>query len=507
MERATSEGHEFLVYISGGAIKTALVARFRPPNSKAHHYIPFSLPPTITPETTDTSDMSNEEEPRGLNILCIDGGGVCGLSSLIVLKEVMNRLEGLRGDNMAPKPADCFDLIAGSGTGGGRGAYKGTRLREGLREIISKFGKDNGMMEEESIPGDCKTIVFAMSKHNVNAALPTMFRSYKVSANRGPDCTLLDALHATMAHPNLFKDIEIGDGALRQSFVGGDLGCSNPMVHVLAEVKRVYPGRHVSCILSIGAGHARTISIPDYSLREQLFRTQDLVAMKNMATDSERVAEEMAIRFEETRGVYFRLNVDQLAQDAEAEDWERLNDVTAHTKAYLLNVEIGRRINELAQAIKRQDNVVETESIAGQVRRKDPFWRTYRSRQCPAPTPVYTGRKDEAKQVIECILETSYERPVCVIYGLGGSGKTQLALKVVEQTRNEWVEIIYIDGTSRGAIESALMGSVKSRNIGHTYQDAVNWLESCLGRWLMVFDNVDDPSREALVLLAICHPE
>ncbi|CAE6466789.1 unnamed protein product [Rhizoctonia solani] len=488
--------------------------------------------------------MSNEEEPRGLNILCIDGGGVCGLSSLIVLKEVMNRLEGLRGDNMAPKPADCFDLIAGSGTGGlsacmlgrlrmpldsaieeynklirevfadkklirisGRGAYKGTRLREGLREIISKFGKDNGMMEEESIPGDCKTIVFAMSKHNVNAALPTMFRSYKVSANRGPDCTLLDALHATMAHPNLFKDIEIGDGALRQSFVGGDLGCSNPMVHVLAEVKRVYPGRHVSCILSIGAGHARTISIPDYSLREQLFRTQDLVAMKNMATDSERVAEEMAIRFEETRGVYFRLNVDQLAQDAEAEDWERLNDVTAHTKAYLLNVEIGRRINELAQAIKRQDNVVETESIAGQVRRKDPFWRTYRSRQCPAPTPVYTGRKDEAKQVIECILETSYERPVCVIYGLGGSGKTQLALKVVEQTRNEWVEIIYIDGTSRGAIESALMGSVKSRNIGHTYQDAVNWLESCLGRWLMVFDNVDDPSREALVLLAICHPE
>ncbi|KAH7345085.1 hypothetical protein B0J17DRAFT_27931 [Rhizoctonia solani] len=328
----------------------------------------------------------------------------------------------------------------------GRGAYKGTRLREGLQRIVSKFGEDTEMMEE-SISETCKTIVFAMSKHNMNATLPTMFRSYKVSANRGPDCTILDALYATMADPHLFKDIEIGEGALRQSFIGGDLGCSNPMAHVLAEVKRVYPGRYVSCILSIGAGHVRTISIPDYSLPEQLFRTQDLVAMKSVATDSERVAEEMAIRFGETRGIYFRFNVDQLAQDTEVGDWERWKDAVAHTKTYLVKADTGRRMDELAQALKRQDNALETESIVGQVQQKCTFRQASWSRKCPAPTPVYTGRKDEANQVIRCILETDYERPVCVIYGLGGSGKTQLALKVVEQTRNKWAEVFYIDGT------------------------------------------------------------
>ncbi|CAE6536804.1 unnamed protein product [Rhizoctonia solani] len=259
--------------------------------------------------------MSNEDMPRGLNILCIDGAGARGLSSLIVLQEAMNRLGGLSVGNMGLKPADCFDVITGSGTGGlsacmigrlrvpldsaiqkyaklieevfadkkvirasGPSAYKGTKLRGALQQIIAKSGNHGEKMEEEEPLECCKTIVFAMSKHNMNAGLPTMLRPYRVTANRGPDCTILDALYATMAHPNLSKDIETREGALQRC----------------------------------------------------------------------------------------------------------------------------------------------------QVRRASRF------RKCPAPTPVYTGRKVEAKQIIGCILENGDEHPICVIYGLGGSGKTQLALKVVE---------------------------------------------------------------------------
>ncbi|KEP55097.1 calcium-independent phospholipase A2-gamma [Rhizoctonia solani 123E] len=475
--------------------------------------------------------MSNEDESRGLNILCIDGGGARGLSSLIILREIMNRLNGLGDGYGELKPADCFDVIAGSGTGGlsacmlgrlrmpldpaiqeyakliqgvfadkkiirtsGPSAYKGTKLREVLQQIVGKVGKDGEMMEEIGNPEGCKTIIFAMSKHNINAALPSMFRSYRVVANRGPDCTILDALCATMAHPNLFKDIEIKEGALRQSFVSGDLGCSNPMAHVLTEVKRVYPGRHVSCILSIGAGHARTINIPDHGIPEQIFRTQDLAAMKDMATDSERVAEEMAIRFGATNRVYFRFNVDQGIQDIKAGDWERLHDVMAHAKAYLVKIDTDQRMEDLVQAIRKQSNSLEVELIDGQVQHRLRVRCSPRLKRCPAPTSVYTGRKDEAKQVIGCLLENGNERPICVIYGLGGSGKTQLALKVVEQTRNNWIEVLYIDGTSRETIESALEAFAGVKTIGHTYQDSIDWLESCLGRWLIVFDNVDEPS-------------
>ncbi|KAG8746498.1 hypothetical protein FRC11_012690, partial [Ceratobasidium sp. 423] len=62
-----------------------------------------------------------------------------------------------------------------------------------------------------------------------------MFRSYKAASNPGPDCTMWEALYATMAHPDLFKSIDIEDSGVRQSFVGGELGCSNPIAHVPAE--------------------------------------------------------------------------------------------------------------------------------------------------------------------------------------------------------------------------------------------------------------------------------
>ncbi|CAE6526271.1 unnamed protein product, partial [Rhizoctonia solani] len=503
--------------------------------------------------------MSGEGKPRGLNILCIDGGGARGLSSLIVLQEVMHRLEALEGDSVKLNPADYFDVIAGSGTGGlsacmlgrlrmpldsvieeyanlirevfadkkiirtsGASAYKGSKLQEALQHIVSKFSKDGEMMEggstsEDCFCGqkdnsnewgdkdgemmeggntseDCKTIIFAMSKHNMNATLPIMFRSYKVAANRGPNCTILDALRATMAHHSLFKDIEIEEHAVRQSFISGDIGCSNPTAHVLAEAKRIYPGRHVSCILSIGAGHARTINIPDYSISDRVFCTQDLVAMKNMATDSERVAEEMAIRFAETKGVYFRFNVDQGIQGMKAGDWEKLGDVKAHTTAYLGKIHTYQRVEELVRAIKEQGNALEIESIDGRIQQKHQVRRAG-FKKCPAPTPVYTGREDEAKQIAECILEkVDYGRPICVIYGLGGSGKTQLALKVVEQTRDEWDEVLYIDGTSKEAIENSMKGFAEARNIGHTYQAVIDWLRSYSERWLMIIDNVDEPS-------------
>lgn len=51
---------------------------------------------------------------RNINLLSLDGGGVRGLSSLIILKEIM---ESIDREN-PPKPCDYFDLIGGSGSGG-----------------------------------------------------------------------------------------------------------------------------------------------------------------------------------------------------------------------------------------------------------------------------------------------------------------------------------------------------------------------------------------------------
>lgn len=58
-----------------------------------------------------------------LRILSLDGGGVRGYSMLIILQELMHRTfvetEGRAPKrHEIPKPADHFDLIAGTGTGG-----------------------------------------------------------------------------------------------------------------------------------------------------------------------------------------------------------------------------------------------------------------------------------------------------------------------------------------------------------------------------------------------------
>jgi len=59
-----------------------------------------------------------------LRILSLDGGGIRGISSLYILKEVMRQIaRDYRADNPAspelcPHPFEYFDLICGTSTGG-----------------------------------------------------------------------------------------------------------------------------------------------------------------------------------------------------------------------------------------------------------------------------------------------------------------------------------------------------------------------------------------------------
>ncbi|KEP51233.1 kinesin light chain [Rhizoctonia solani 123E] len=472
--------------------------------------------------------QSNQEGSRGLNILCIDGGGVRGLSSLIILQEIMRRVENARG-GVTIHPHEYFDVIAGTGTGGisacmlgrlrlsvdkaieeyvklvkqvfqqkkmsGPAMYRQTKLQEALKTIIREATKNEGeKMSEGQDNKGCKTMAFAMARHHLNAGLPVLFRSYTVSSNPGPDCAIWEALCATMAHPDLFKSIDIVESSVPQSFVGGELGCSNPLAHVLAEVKRLYSDRQVACIISIGAGHSRTIQVPNPN-RWYTYRTQDLVVMKDMATDSERVAEEMMLRFQDTSGVYFRFSVDQGVQNMNDGSWERLGETMQHTKAYLRKNETDRKLAESVRASMEKHGVISTTHAAGQISHLQDVTHTLAGfKRCPAPTMFYTGRQDENTQVIACITGGKNERRVCVIHGLGGVGKTQLVLNVIERTWDEWDYIIYVDASSTEAVEKALTEFGTAQNVGESCKDVIRWLESCGEHWLVVFDNADTPS-------------
>jgi len=56
-----------------------------------------------------------EKLPR---VLTLDGGGVRGLSSLLILREIMEEITQARQLLHTPRPSEYFDLIGGTSTGG-----------------------------------------------------------------------------------------------------------------------------------------------------------------------------------------------------------------------------------------------------------------------------------------------------------------------------------------------------------------------------------------------------
>ncbi|PVF91289.1 hypothetical protein CPB86DRAFT_719725, partial [Serendipita vermifera] len=91
--------------------------------------------------------------------------------------------------------------------------------------------------------------------------------------------------------------------------------------------------------------------------------------------------------------------------------------------------------------------------------------------------------------------EPSRLQPRCVLHGLGGSGKTQVALYWIDTNRDKFTNIVFIDASSQKQIEADLETAIRS--VGPewneaTWQQAVAYLSGEKG-WLLFFDNADSP--------------
>ncbi|QRV84636.1 kinesin light chain [Ceratobasidium sp. AG-Ba] len=436
---------------------------------------------------------------KGINVLILEGGGARGLSSLIILDELMARLGHSLELETQPMVRDYFDIVAGTGTGAviacivgrlgmsiqraiecyvkladvfserkriGTTTYKTTKLQAVLKGMIREVtGDENTRMMETKDSDKCRTMVFAMSAHNMNAGLPCIFRSYQGVSNQMPDSPIWKVLSATMAQPEMFKQVDIGPDYLRQSFID--------------EVKAVMPSQDLSSIVCIGSGHSDTIQLPQRALSSRLVPTNVLSLTKDIALDAERVAQEMEVRFQSTTGVYFRFSVDQGIQSVEVGEWEKLQQVTANAKAYLRGLKVSKSVDFAVASIKARKATVNNQRIDGVI------WsnvadRTTGYKACPAPTPVFTGRQDAIDRIIACVSK-------------GGSGKTQLALKMVQQTKGIWSDVVFVDATTNETAITTLAGFAKEKNIGESHESALRWLSNRREKWLMIIDNADDP--------------
>jgi hypothetical protein len=131
----------------------------------------------------------------------------------------------------------------------------------------------------------------------------------------------------------------------------------------------------------------------------------------------------------------------------------------------------------------------------------------------------FVARNMELKKMEEALLPrpTSHaQRKVFVLYGLGGMGKTQLAVEFARMHKKSFSAVFWLDGSTRSRVEQSLAAIVRrlpheqisetsrhfSRGSGADLEaaikDVLTWLNLPTNdKWLLVFDNVDrDDSAE-----------
>ncbi|KAK5692224.1 hypothetical protein LTR17_025465 [Elasticomyces elasticus] len=225
-----------------------------------------------------------------LRLLCLDGGGVRGLASLFVLKQLLSYV----GD---VKPCAFFDMIAGTSTGGLiaimlgclemsvddcitayiqtmgtvfqgkrilpffvhngqiRPRYMADKLERTIKDMIASEGlSPDALMRKDLETPTCHTFVVATS---AGARHPRLFTNYRKPHEQSDYWTkvrIWEAARATTAAPSFFAPIEI-DGI---SYIDGGLVANNPVNMLWAEAQDTWNEHpiesQVRCLVSLGTG-------------------------------------------------------------------------------------------------------------------------------------------------------------------------------------------------------------------------------------------------------------
>jgi hypothetical protein len=147
-------------------------------------------------------------------------------------------------------------------------------------------------------------------------------------------------------------------------YIDGGLGCNNPTEQLLREAERVFPDRHVTCIISIGTGHKDTISMKSPKVWDKMLPISAINAVKDIATDCERTHQAIAGRFKSLPNVYFRFSVENGMQSIKMDKWEKLGIVTAHTDHYLQLEHVEARLKAAVSAIHAASQNIPTNQIS-----------------------------------------------------------------------------------------------------------------------------------------------
>ncbi|KAJ7050973.1 hypothetical protein C8F01DRAFT_1237518 [Mycena amicta] len=113
-------------------------------------------------------------------------------------------------------------------------------------------------------------------------------------------------------------------------------------------------------------------------------------------------------------------------------------------------------------------------------------------RNCPPPSDFFQGRKDILQQLDHLFQQTDpREQKSVLLYGLGGAGKTQIALKFIAESGSRFTDQFKINASSAETIKAGYRQLAIDKKLGDTVEAARTWLKANQQEWLILFDNAD----------------
>ncbi|CEL09776.1 hypothetical protein ASPCAL12905 [Aspergillus calidoustus] len=235
---------------------------------------------------------------RELNILALDGGGVRALSTLYILKNIM---EAIDREN-PPKPCDFFDMIGGTGSGGllaimlgrlkmdidqcitgytrlckhvfgrkkrlsltGMGSmtkrkskakHDAQRVVFALKSILRELGHEDREILLQDVDLSCRVFVCVTDAATHKLVPLSTYPSKYCPTELYKSTKIWEAAAATFASPSLFDPITLGPS--RRRFTDSSAQANNPIREVWIEAKNVWRlttlESQLRCLVSIGTG-------------------------------------------------------------------------------------------------------------------------------------------------------------------------------------------------------------------------------------------------------------
>lgn len=472
---------------------------------------------------------------KGLRLLSLDGGGIRGLSELIIIQTLMEQLRERLSLPRTPKPAEYFDLIGGTSTGGliaillGRlrlsaadaiqayeelaekifsekhfgpreGKFKASTLEQTIKELVeSSLGRSGAKMYDPDDNTDCKAFVCAVSALSVTETTgPNCFRTYDVLEN-SHNCEIWEAARATSAAPTYFSSIEIGPPASKTRYMDAGLGYNNPVKQVTAEAVTLFGSEApVTCIVSIGTGLKKKTSYDKPGVVQKIAPTKLAEVLQRIATNSEIIAEEMKRRCRNIPGIYYRLNVDHGLDSVELDEWKRMREVTEHTKSYLKLEDVKQQVKNIVEALCGESHFQSCSAALLDGVISSPISDIGQLNVPSIDLPHFVDRSNLFTAIETQLLDAMSSKTV-VLIGMGGSGKTQLALQFCR--RAEFMAVAWIDASSPASVLQsyrAIAKQIPNPPEPDTDEDAVMSLvkgafHKFQRSWLVVLDNYDNP--------------